>query len=242
MDKLLNSQAFIAYGPVMPGSWAYYDGFIKEGYSPEEAIAILQEEEYVIKNDEDPVRVKDDTRLELELVYPDDAFHEAIAKSIQSDWGELNIKVNLRAETYENIINTDLSNRAYQAALVDINLNGMPDPDPYPFWDQAQATGGQNYSQWNNRSASEYLEQARVTTDISERQRMYRNFQFIFEEEIPSIPLYYPVYNYAVSTKVNGVRIGPLYDQSDRFANVNEWFLITSIQNDAQEQVTASPE
>lgn len=241
VDRLLNSQAFVAFGPVLPGSWAYYDGFLKEGYSPEEAIAILQEAEYVIRSDEDPVREKEDSRLELELVYPNDAFHEAIAKSIQSDWALLNIKVNLRAEAYETIINTDLANRAYQAALVDINLNRMPDPDPYPFWDQAQATGGQNYSQWSDRSASEYLEQARVTTDLSERQRMYRNFQFIFEREIPSIPLYYPVYNYAVSTKVNGVRIGPLYDQSDRFSNVAEWFLITSIQNEAPVQATATP-
>jgi peptide/nickel transport system substrate-binding protein len=241
VDRVLNSQAFIAYGPVLPGSWAYYDGFLKASYSPEEAIAILQEKEYVIKSDEDPVREKEDSRLEFELVYPNDALHEAIAKSIQSDWALLNIKVNLRAEAYETIINTDLANRAYQAALVDINLNRMPDPDPYPFWDQAQATGGQNYSQWSDRSASEYLEQARVTTELSERQRMYRNFQFIFEREIPSIPLYYPVYNYAVSTKVNGVRIGPLYDQSDRFANVAEWFLVTSNQNEPQIQGTTIP-
>jgi len=241
VDRLLNGQAYIAYGPVLPGSWAYYDGFIKEGYRPEEAIAILQEQEYVIKSDEDPVREKEDVRLEFELLYPNDAFHESIAKSIQQDWALLNIKVNLRAESYETIINNDLANRTYEAALVDINLNRMPDPDPYPFWDQAQATGGQNYSQWSDRSASEYLEQARVTFDITERQRMYRNFQFIFEREIPSIPLYYPVYNYAVSNKVNGIRIGPLYDQSDRFSNVAEWFLLTSKVLEAPVQEPASP-
>ncbi len=58
-----------------------------------------------------------------------------------------------------------LASRTYQAALVDLNLSRTPDPDPYPFWHQAEATGGQNYSQWDNRAASEYLEQARVTAD-----------------------------------------------------------------------------
>ena len=50
----------------------------------------------------------------------------------------------------------------YEAALIDINYYRSPDPDPYPFWDQAQQTGGQNYSQWENRVASQYLEEARV--------------------------------------------------------------------------------
>ena len=241
INKILGGQAYLAYGPILPGSWAYYDGFATQEYSPEEAISELQELEYVVKSDDDPVRVKDEVRLEFELVYPDDALHESIAKAIQSDWAKLNVKVNLRAASYETIINTDLADRTYQAALVDINLNRMHDPDPYPFWDQAQATGGQNYSQWNDTSASEYLEQARVSTDLAERERMYRNFQFIFEREIPSIPLYYPVYNYAVSNKVNGIRIGPLYDQSDRFNNVTEWYLLTSDTASAAVEATATP-
>jgi peptide/nickel transport system substrate-binding protein len=242
VNNLLGGQAFLAYGPILPGSWAYYDNFVEQEYSPEDAISILRELEYVVKSDDDPVRQKEDVRLEFELVYPNDALHESIAKAIQEDWAKLNVKVNLRAENYETIINTDLADRTFQAALVDINLNRMPDPDPYPFWDQAQATGGQNYSQWDDTSASEYLEQARVTTDQADRQRMYRNFQFIFEREMPSIPMYYPVYNYAVSNKVNGVRIGPLYDQSDRFSNVTEWYLLTSMDNSITTEQTPMTE
>jgi peptide/nickel transport system substrate-binding protein len=231
VNNILAGQAFLANGPILPGSWAYYDGLKTQQYDPEGANTILDELEYIVGTDEDPVRQKEDVRLEFELIYPNDSLHETIAKAIQSDWAKLNIKVNLRAESYENIVNVDLANRTYQAALVGINLNKMPDPDPYPFWDQAQATGGQNYSQWDNRPASEYIEQARITTDFAERQRMYRNFQYIFENEIPSIPLYYPVYNYAVSNEVNGIRIGPLYDQSDRFKNITEWYLLTSTGN-----------
>ena len=33
-------------------------------------------------------------------------------------------------------------------------VGDLPDPDPYPFWHQSEATGGQNYSQWDNRTAS----------------------------------------------------------------------------------------
>ena len=134
------------------------------------------------------------------------------------------MKVDLEAVAYDQLVNERLAQRTYQAALVDLNLSRSPDPDPYPFWDQAQATGGQNYSQWDNRMVSEYLEQARVTIDITERTRLYNNFQVIFSQELPSLPLFYPMYTYAVSNEVKGVSMGPLFDTSDRFATIMEWY------------------
>jgi peptide/nickel transport system substrate-binding protein len=109
---------------------------------------------------------------------------------------------------------------------VDLNLARYPDPDPYPFWHQTQITGGQNYSKWDDRQASEYLEQARVVVDLAERTRLYRNFQVRFNQELPALPLFYPVYNYAVDKEVQGVRMGPLFDSSDRLTTLPSWFLI----------------
>jgi peptide/nickel transport system substrate-binding protein len=127
--------------------------------------------------------------------------------------------------TYEQLLNDYLEPREYQAALVDLNMAQSPDPDPYPFWDQAQITDGQNYSQWNDRQASEYLERARVTTDIAERIKAYRNFQVRFTSELPALPLFYPVYSYAVDQQVQGVSLGPLYDISDRLNQITKWHL-----------------
>jgi peptide/nickel transport system substrate-binding protein len=117
-----------------------------------------------------------------------------------------------------------------------------PDPDPYPFWDQAQSTGaGQNYSQWDNRMASEYLEQARVLVDLNERAKMYRNFQVVFQEELPALPLYYPVYSYAVSREIQDVLIGPLFDPSDRFNSVAGWHLAARPRGPSPVPATPTP-
>ncbi|NMB57855.1 MAG: hypothetical protein GYA12_01695, partial [Chloroflexi bacterium] len=124
------------------------------------------------------------------------------------------------------ILNDRLNPRTYQAALVDFNFSRSPDPDPYPFWDQVQSTGGQNYSQWNHRVASEMLEQARITTDFDERTRLYRNFQMIFEDELPSLPLFYPMFTWGADNAIGGIRMGPLYDTSDRFNNIQDWYLV----------------
>ena len=90
---------------------------------------------------------------------------------------------------YDQLISSSLTSRSYQATLVDLNLARTPDPDPYPFWHQAEATGGQNYSQWDNRAASEYLEQARTETDFTVRARLYRNFQVVFTKDLAFIAI-----------------------------------------------------
>jgi peptide/nickel transport system substrate-binding protein len=112
--------------------------------------------------------------------------------------------------------------------LVEINLSESPDPDPYPFWAQAELKSGQNFAEWDNRSASEFLEQARMTVDLSERIRLYRNFQVLFMRELPSLPLFYPVYTYALTKDIKGVSFGPLLEPSDRFNNVQTWYILSS--------------
>lgn len=225
VDRVLNGQAVVADGPILPGIWAYYDGLKHVGYDRDAAISKLKEAGYVLAAENEQVRKKGEVAFSFILLHPDDPTHLAIAESIQKDWAKLNVDVQLEAVPYDVLINERLANRDFQAALVDLNLSRSPDPDPYPFWDQVQATGGQNYSQWDDRMSSEYLEQARVALDMGERARLYRNFQVVFADQMPGLPLYYPVYNYGVDKQVQGVRMGPLFDSSDRFATVAEWYL-----------------
>jgi len=226
VNHLLNGQAILAEGPIFPGTWAYYDGTQPYAFDVDKATLTLKEAGYVLSGETDTVRKKADVALSFILLHPDDDTHRLMAEAIQKDWAKLGVQVQLEAVPYDLLINERLAGREYQAALVDLNLTRSPDPDPYPFWDQVQATGGQNYTQWDQRMASEYLEQARVALDLNERARLYRNFQVLFHDELPALPLYYPVYAYAVDKQVQGVRMGPLFDSSDRFASVREWFLI----------------
>ena len=228
ISSLLKGEGIVADSPILPGSWAHYDGIQHIGYDPDAAVALLKQEGYVIPSAGGTVRSKNSQSLSLTLVYPQDALHAQIAKVIQQDWAQIGVQANIQGMPYDQLISNALASRTYQAALVDLNLARTPDPDPYPFWHQAEATGGQNYSQWNNQAASEYLEQARTETDFTVRARLYRNFQVIFAKDLPSLPLYYPVYNYGVSAQVHGVQLAlPMYDTSDRLAFMANWYLVT---------------
>ncbi len=226
IDRVLDGQAFEATGPIFPGTWAYYDKLQPVAYDPDKAIAMLKEAEYLIPAGGGDVREKDGQALAFTLVHPDDPQHTALAEAIQHDWAAIGVAVTLKPVSYEKLIADYLEPRTYEAALVDLDLTRSPDPDPYPFWHQTQAASGQNYSMWDNRRASEYLEEARIAPDITKRQKLYYNFQVVFEKELPALPLFYPVYTYAADAQVGGIRLGPVFDISDRFRNVNKWFLV----------------
>lgn len=227
VNDLNDGQATIAHGPIFPGSWAYYDGIEKIRYDPDEATQLIRAAGYSIPASGGAARENEDgISLSFDLMIPDGEKHLQMAEAIVADWAKLGVDVNIQPVSYEDLINNHLDPRDYQAALVDINFANSPDPDPYPFWDQAQITGGQNYAKWDDRQASEYLEEARVELDLAERIRLYNNFQVRFASELPALPLFYPVYNYGIDQRVNGVTMGAFYDTSDRFANATRWFLL----------------
>ncbi|GAB1469819.1 peptide ABC transporter substrate-binding protein [Chloroflexota bacterium] len=237
VSHILKGQAIIADSPILPGSWAYYNEIEKFPYDPEAAIQILNKEGYIFTAGSS-VRSKDGQPLSFTLVHPNDEIHTQIAQAIQSDWALIGVELKLQPVAYDSLVNDYLSTRSYEAALGDFNTARTPDPDPYLFWHQAEATGGQNYSQWDNRTASEFLEAARTAADFSERTRLYKNFQVIFAKELPSLLLYYPVYSFGVDAQVQGVQVAPMYDVSDRLALIDEWYLVT---RRALEEKTAVP-
>ena len=227
INTFLQGQAVVADGPILPSSWAYHDGLEHFEYNPDQAVNILKAEGYVIPAEGGDVRAKEGVPLSFTMLHPDDEIHTRIAQTIRDEWAAVGVSVQLQAVPYDKLASDFLATRKYHAAIIDLDLARTPDPDPYPFWHQAEAAGGQNYTQWDNRPASEYLEQARVTADYTLRTRLYRNFQVVFSKELPALPVFAPVYSYGVDSQVQGVQVAPLYDPSDRLATFTNWYLLT---------------
>lgn len=242
VDHLFNSQAIVADGPIFPGTWAFYDGIEHVTFDQSTAVNLIKEAGYTFPADGGTVRVNEEgVRLELDLVYPDEPRYESLAQAIQKDWEELGMGVNITPVSYEVMVGETLPNRLFHATLTDINLANSPDPDPYPFWHQTQKSSGQNYSQWDDFQASEYLERARIVAQLGDRTTNYKNFQVRFTQELPSLPLFYPVYTYAVDSRLHGVTLGPLFDRSDRFVAVTGWGLLEEAPIVQVREIIATP-
>jgi ABC-type transport system substrate-binding protein len=50
--------------------------------------------------------------------------------------------------------------------------------------------GGTNFSAWSNAQVSEWILQARATTDRSKRRPVYSQIQAVVHQEVPMMPLY----------------------------------------------------
>lgn len=227
IDDVINGQGIFAQGPIMPGNWAFYPEQTTLRYDPDGARQILAG--MALTSGEDGRFFSDGAPIELNLLVPDDPKHTAMAEILRQNWKKIGIGVTVTPLPYDQVI-ANLESRNYQMALVDLDLSDTPDPDPYQFWAESQIENGQNYAQWSNTTASSYLEQARQTPNIEMRTRLYRNFQVLFEEDLPSLPLFYPVYNYAVKDSINDLSFGPVYNPADRFNNVQEWYIRTGVE------------
>ncbi|NLC14043.1 MAG: hypothetical protein GX768_08380, partial [Chloroflexi bacterium] len=227
IDDVLKGQGVLAQGPIMPGNWAYYTEQTAYRYDPDGARQILAGMGLTLA--ENGRFISDGTLIELNLLVPDDAEHQALAEILRQNWEKIGIGVTITTLSYEQVI-ASMQSRNYQMALVDIDLSDTPDPDPYQFWAESQVETGQNYAQWANTTASSYLEQARQTPNVEMRTRLYRNFQVLFEEELPSLPLFYPIYNYAVKDSIKDLSFGPAYNPADRFNEVNKWYILTGVE------------
>lgn len=234
VSDILQGQAVVADSPVLPGSWAYNSDLPRMDYSPPTATSLLESAGWVlpegaVAGTETYVRQKGGVSLRFTLITPDDPAHVAVANAAKATLAALGIWADVTPVDARALRSQYLEPRprVFQAVLVDLNFAGTPDPDPYPLWHQTQVESGQNYSGLDDRVISQLLEEARITTDINTRARLYRSFQSRFVDQVPALLLYYPVYNYAVDTRVKDVQIGPLTEPSDRFNSLAEWYLVT---------------
>jgi peptide/nickel transport system substrate-binding protein len=222
IDTALNGQGLMAEGPIRSWMWAYNGRLPKFSYDPARAQALLQEAHWT-DTDGDGIRDKKGVAFRFTLLTGEDPIDASLAGAMAGQWAKLGIAA--QVETLGAGLGDHLRRHDFQAVLVELVLSG--DPDPYPMWDQTQIENGQNYGGWDNRRASEVLEEARRITDREERKAYYFEFQRIFAEEMPALIIANPVYTYAVDKSVKLVQISPLTTPSDRFRNVAEWYMNT---------------
>ncbi|HIE37541.1 MAG TPA: peptide ABC transporter substrate-binding protein [Anaerolineales bacterium] len=223
VERLLEGQGIVAHSPIIAGTWAHDQEIRRYTYDPDQARALLDEAGWELPPGA-MARNKGGYPLAFTLLTSTDPLQTAIAEEVARQWNELDLQVTVVTASPLDVLDA-LERRDYQAALVELELAG--DPDPYPLWHQTQITMGQNYAGLDHRQISEIIETARITVDPTQRAVLYHQFQELFAEEVPAIFLYHPIYTYGVSRKVQGVQIGPLMAPSDRFATAHRWYVAT---------------
>lgn len=224
IDHILDGQGILAHGLVMPLSWAYEPNLPHYPYDPAKAIALLEQAGWK-DEDKDGVREKGELVLEFALLTNDDDTRIQVINELTRQWAQVGIRAIPQSAGVAGVVRDFLVPRQYDAVLY--QWQWLPtDPDPYPQWHSTQRIGaGQNFTGYSNDQADLLMEEARRTTDEARRAALYRQIERILAEDVPVLPLYYPVYCYAVDKGVQNVRVGPVHDCPDRLRTIGDWYI-----------------
>ncbi len=222
IDQAVSGQGLPLNGPYLPNSWAYNPAAISSfQFNPDSSTSIFETEGW-LSTEGNGVREKDGVSFSLRLLTETDPVHMSLAQNIAEQLGKIGIEVGLDTVKGPELREA-LSGREFDMALIDVEP--LRDPDLYDFWSQEAIVRGQNFSGWNNRLASEALEEARKITLPEGRQPYYDVFLRYFSEDLPAITLFQHLQTYAISDKVNQVEIGRIDAPRERFETFPQWFL-----------------
>ncbi len=249
VERVLSGFAVRADSPIPLNSWAYSADLPWPAYNVAQARILLAEIEAEIPEDtgeanteeaavtEDPLATEEvsateeaavpppqmsDGPLTFSLLIPNDPASDRLAQEIMAQWGLIGVTITIDVVDPE-MYAARLQSHDFEIALVELSQAGTADPDVYSFWHQGQYPDGENYSGADDRVISEILEEARRDPFGINRISAYQRFQEEFVRRAVAIPLYSPLYTYALTPRVQGVQLSFLGEPSDRFLTISRW-------------------
>jgi peptide/nickel transport system substrate-binding protein len=221
IDSLPGGRGVRADSPIVAGTWAHNPDFEPIRRDLGSARDRLDDAGWVLPDDS-RIRSRNGVELRMTLLTDQDPVRGIVAEAVAQQLSEIGMSVTLAREESTDLIGNFLIPRQYQAAI--FGWDPGPDPDPYPAWHSSQARdSGRNLSAYANEQADRLMEDARLTMDLDERQRLYFAFQDIFRQDVPSLLLFHPVNTYFVTEQIQELNPGVLFTNSSRFRNVHEW-------------------
>jgi peptide/nickel transport system substrate-binding protein len=231
IEQVFDKRAIIANLPILPMIEGY-DESIDPGneFSPEKAGDLLDKAGWKL-NSETGIREKkikkENKPLEYSIIVPQISFLAETIDIIKKDWAEIGVKLNPIILNPADIANEVLKTRNYQMIIFGNVLRN--NPDLFSFWHSSESFyPGLNLSLYNNKKVDALLESIRKNFDKKSRKEDLSRLQKLITSDKPAIFLYSPTYLYVGPKDFGGFKEKTLVTPSDRFKNVNKWYLETT--------------
>jgi len=150
----------------------------------------------------------------------------ATAELLKTAWEKLGAKVEIKIFNTPDLEQNVIVPRKYDALLFGEAIGR--NTDLFAFWHSGERLSpGLNIALYTNSKADKYLSDARATNDEDKRISLYQSFEKEIVNDIPSIFLYSPDLIYIVPKSLQGTSIESITGSSERFSNVEKWYLET---------------
>ena len=232
VDKALNGDAVVSSSPILATSWAYKKDINTYTLDLQKANKLLDNAGWKINRD--GIRERNNQTLVFRMLIDDTAGKRAVASQIAENLKAIQVVAQIVTAPSPADLDASLKSGSYDATLLTVE-SVLNDPDPYGNWHSSFAEAGDshtNFANWKLNRADQLLEQARMVVKEDDRKKLYLQWQELWADELPSIPLYYSTYKYIVSNRVGGVQgqnLKVLNVASDRLKDITSRYIFTSV-------------
>ena len=172
------------------------------------------------------LRSKKNQSLSLNLATSDWLINAKTAQLLADQWRQIGIKINLNILPIQQLNDTLIKPRAFDILLFPQKFSSKP--DPFHFWHSSQAKDpGVNLTGFADPTVDQLIIDARTTTDQAKTSADYEKLSQIILAKTPVIYLDQAEYLYTLDESVKNIKLNTLYDSSQRFNNVEDWYINT---------------
>lgn len=230
IEKVFEGKAMIVNQALMPTMSAYEPEInAVEEFSAEKSREILESTGWQINNEtgiREKTVNKNKIKLEFDIIVPQIPFLMETANLIKSDWQNIGVKLNPIILAPNDINEKIIKTRNYQMLIFGNILKN--NPDIFSFWHSSEKFyPGLNLALYENKKVDELLESIRKKTGKQNRDQDLKELQSILYSDKPALFLFSPVYLYVAPKNLNGFEEKNLAMPSERFKNINKWYLKT---------------
>lgn len=201
IDVVFQGSGQIAKNPIPPTMWSYNDEIQDDPYDPEAAKKMLEEAGVTDLS----MKV---WAMPVQRPYNPNA--RRMAELIQEDMAKIGVDVEIVSyEWGEYLERSKAVDRDGAVLLGWTGDNG--DPDNFlAVLLGCDGVGGSNRAQWCNEEFEALIQKAKVTSDVEERTRLYKEAQVVFKREAPWATIAHSVVFMPVRNEVQGYKVHPL--------------------------------
>ena len=231
INQVLGGRALIANQPILP-IMDGYDRLSDPGneFSIEKANDLLDKSGWAI-NEKTSVREKkigkQTETLEYSIIVPQIPFLTETTDLLKEDWAKIGVKLNPVILNPTDVSSEVIKTRNYQMIIFGNILR--KDPDIFSFWHSSEKFyPGLNLSLYDNKKVDALLESIRKNLDENSRKEQLSQLEKLISDDQPAIFLYSPAYLYVAPKDFGGFEEKTINMPSNRFQNVNQWYLKTT--------------
>ena len=173
--------------------------------------------------------VEEKLQLKFSLVTIDQPLLVEVASILKTQWKAIGVEIEIISvptSPTSQLEDDFIKPREYDALLVGEVLGLIP--DPFPFWHSSQKKDpGLNLADYENKDVDTLLEEARRSLSEAERKEKLERFQNLLIDDAPAVFLYTQDYLYLISKEINGFDVKRISDLSQRFSEIEEWYIKT---------------